>query len=683
MKILIIFTTCLIFQAFQLSGQFYFDQITEINTDSINQTLPQLSGINKIEALNKISFALCSKNPDSAFKLINDVLALSKSMEYKKGIADGFLNLGYYYYYQDSLRSTMTNFLKAVRIYEEINPTKEYAFLLSQIAFINLIAGRFNKIRDYAKRSWTIFHNLGNRINEADALHFYAISYLRNNIFDTAFFYYDKELQLRDTTKDFLRTASIYHEIGIAYMDMYFENYSEDDLIKAFAYWHKSYDIFKVKNLKYYTATLPFFIGYLHTKLSSDKNLTDGQRYLLESKKIVESSYPYNGDMHLLPMIYNGLGQISFKFGKTNKAIQFLEKGLRIAKDSLMTFKMLNYDDPMIANVDRHYLKIAISEIYNTFYIIDTTLNNYKNALKHQSLMEQAQNDIYEEEITNLIILQEAESENEKTSNQINLLASENEIKDLKIKQTRIYLFALGGFVLIIILMALLFVRQNKIRAEHNSVVLEQKLLRLQMNPHFIFNAFSNILRLIDTNDNKKASEYLTTFGKLLRTTLESTREDMVPFEKEVSTLRNYLDLQKFRYPEKFNYSLEIDEKIDQQDMSIPPMLVQPFIENAIEHGIRHKKTIGQINVSFELKDKKIVCEIEDDGVGREKAWEAEYSERGDRKSLSTKIIKDRIQVLNKKFKQKIKLEIIDKRSDTKEAIGTKVLIEMPYGSVY
>ncbi|MCD4735407.1 MAG: histidine kinase [Bacteroidales bacterium] len=163
------------------------------------------------------------------------------------------------------------------------------------------------------------------------------------------------------------------------------------------------------------------------------------------------------------------------------------------------------------------------------------------------------------------------------------------------------------------------------------------------MNPHFIFNALSNILNFIDKDDKKKASLYLTTFSKLLRTTLESTRKDMVPFEQEVGSLRNYLELQKLRYKDKFEYYVEVDENIEEEEMSIPPMLVQPFIENAIEHGIRHKKTPGRIDVRFFLQGKKILCEVEDDGVGRKKAWEAGVKERSGHKSLATEIIQDRM----------------------------------------
>ena len=108
-------------------------------------------------------------------------------------------------------------------------------------------------------------------------------------------------------------------------------------------------------------------------------------------------------------------------------------------------------------------------------------------------------------------------------------------------------------------------------------------------------------------------------------------------------------------------------------------MLIQPFIENAIEHGIRHKEDLGNIYIRFKMENKKIICEIEDNGVGREKAWEVEYAKRGKHKSLATEIIRDRIKILNKKLKQKISLSITDMKSDANEAIGTVVKLDLPY----
>ena len=197
--------------------------------------------------------------------------------------------------------------------------------------------------------------------------------------------------------------------------------------------------------------------------------------------------------------------------------------------------------------------------------------------------------------------------------------------------------------------MAILFIRQNKIRAENKAVILEQKLLRLQMNPHFIFNALSNILNFVNLNDTANAAIYLTSFSRLLRTTLESSREDYILIEEEISSIKNYLDLQLLRYEDKFDYSVDVDENIDIENAIIPPMLIQPFIENAIEHGIRHKQDKGHIYIRFSLDEKKVICEVEDDGVGREKAWEAEYQKHSTHKSLATEIITDRLRSLNKK----------------------------------
>jgi LytS/YehU family sensor histidine kinase len=126
-------------------------------------------------------------------------------------------------------------------------------------------------------------------------------------------------------------------------------------------------------------------------------------------------------------------------------------------------------------------------------------------------------------------------------------------------------------------------------------------------------------------------------------------------------------------------YKIQVDERIDLENAIIPPMLVQPLIENAIEHGIRHKQGKGNVFVRLMLEGKKVICEVEDDGVGREKAWETEYQVRKQHKSLATNIIQDRIRTLNKKLKHKIKLNIIDLKTESNVSIGTKAVLDLPY----
>ena len=136
--------------------------------------------------------------------------------------------------------------------------------------------------------------------------------------------------------------------------------------------------------------------------------------------------------------------------------------------------------------------------------------------------------------------------------------------------------------------------------------------------------------------------------------------------------------MQRLRHDHKFDFFIEVDREINQENTIIPPMLIQPFIENSIEHGIKNKNGKGHVNIKFTLESKKVICEIEDDGIGRDKARNTKY-EFEKHKSLATGIIQERIQILNKKFKQKIKLDIIDKYSKTGQAQGTMVRLELPY----
>ena len=163
-----------------------------------------------------------------------------------------------------------------------------------------------------------------------------------------------------------------------------------------------------------------------------------------------------------------------------------------------------------------------------------------------------------------------------------------------------------------------------------------------------------------------------------MRNILDSSVEEFIPLEQEISTIENYLELQKIRFPEKFDYTLEVDKRLDPASVQIPPMLAQPFIENAIEHGIKHKNSKGKINVRFKLQNGMMELEVEDDGVGRQRAQEILREQDQGHKSMATTITLERIRILNKKLRRKILMEIIDLKNNRKEATGTKVRFEIP-----
>ena len=217
--------------------------------------------------------------------------------------------------------------------------------------------------------------------------------------------------------------------------------------------------------------------------------------------------------------------------------------------------------------------------------------------------------------------------------------------------------------------------QKERLKLENDLLEMERKALRLQMNPHFIFNALDSISSFIFKKDPKMAVRYLNNFAKLMRLTLESSMEHIHPVETEVSILKNYLELEKLRFSGKFDYEIELDEELD-YTIGLPPMLIQPHVENAILHGLKPKTSQGFLQISFKLEGESLCCTIEDDGIGREKA--KDLPNKKAHRSMATQINKDRIDLLRKSVDELIDLKIIDKYNQQGEACGTKVIIRLP-----
>jgi ligand-binding sensor domain-containing protein len=215
----------------------------------------------------------------------------------------------------------------------------------------------------------------------------------------------------------------------------------------------------------------------------------------------------------------------------------------------------------------------------------------------------------------------------------------------------------------------------QRLKLENELIEMERKALRLQMNPHFIFNALDSISSFIFKNDPRKAVQYLNNFAKLMRLTLESSMEHIHPVETEVSILKNYLELEKLRFQGKFDYEIELDEEID-YDVGIPPMLIQPHVENAILHGLKPMESDGQLDIRFILEEEMLEIQIEDNGVGRKRA--KELKKRKDHRSMATKINKDRLRLLKMAVNQNIEIRILDKEDEQGNALGTKVILKLP-----
>jgi len=200
------------------------------------------------------------------------------------------------------------------------------------------------------------------------------------------------------------------------------------------------------------------------------------------------------------------------------------------------------------------------------------------------------------------------------------------------------------------------------------------------MNPHFIFNSLIAIQSFLFESKTDEASMFLSKYAEMMRMILENSRQEYIPLVKEVETLKRYLDLQKLRFENKFDYVIHLDPSIPKHHVLVPPMLMQPFLENALEHGLNQIKKKGLINISIAEEDESLLFEISDNGIGREKAAQLknQRSLGHHHEPMATKITQERLEILNNSRKNKIRLNVIDLKDEAGNPLGTRIIFTIP-----
>ncbi|MBN2681190.1 MAG: histidine kinase [Bacteroidales bacterium] len=206
----------------------------------------------------------------------------------------------------------------------------------------------------------------------------------------------------------------------------------------------------------------------------------------------------------------------------------------------------------------------------------------------------------------------------------------------------------------------------------------ERKALRLQMNPHFIFNTLNSIQYFILQNDKLSSNRYLTMFSKLMRLTLDNSQHNTIVLNDELESLKLYVELESLRFEEKFDYKFEVDENLALADIQIPSMIIQPYVENAIKHGLMNKEGKGELLIIVKQQEDDILCIVEDDGVGREKADAIKKQRQLQHVSLGTKITEDRLRLINMLYGSDLRITYTDLKDGAGIGCGTRVSILIP-----
>lgn len=383
---------------------------------------------------------------------------------------------------------------------------------------------------------------------------------------------------------------------------------------------------------------------------------------------------------------YNNMGLIHADLNRLREAEMYYQNALAINPTKPSEAFLTNYSSMLIGQgrsreaeemllgvIDKTEAPQIKIDAFANLVALKKTQGKYQEALELSDRLISLKEDLINSDKLAEIERLKAAHDTENKEKEISVLKETTKIQAVVIDKNKTLLFITLIVVFLLLIIAGLVMRNRLVSSKAKKLVLEQQLLRSQMNPHFIFNALSNIQSAILNNENSKAVSYLAKFSKLVRNILENSKDVKITFGKEIQSVKSYLDLQQIRFDDSFTYTIIVDENIEEDLIYIPTMLLQPIVENALEHGIDGLDD-GVITIECSLQNQWISCTVIDNGAGVS-ATAKELNP--DKTSMSSQIIKDRLGIHSKKLKHSLHFSVTDHYVNGYVA-GTKVLIEIP-----
>ncbi len=343
--------------------------------------------------------------------------------------------------------------------------------------------------------------------------------------------------------------------------------------------------------------------------------------------------------------------------------------------------------------------KPVLIDIYEYLSRLNFEKGNHLKAYEYQQLRFLLRDSVLNEENNRQINELQTKYETAEKDQKITLLSKENEVREKEAqRQAALKNAFIVGLILVSLLVILVIyifhqrLKNQFLLASKNEEIkevnfkrqlseLEMKALRAQINPHFLFNCMNSINRMILNGETENASLYLTKFSKLVRLILENAERTNVSLENELNLLESYIQLEELRFKGKIGYKISVDESLEKENTFLPSMVLQPFVENAIWHGLMHKQADekGIINIDIREENDRLLCTIEDNGVGRERAQQLREKSVLKNKSMGMKITEERLRLLSQERLEQL-IHVTDLKDALDHALGTRVEINIPLG---
>ncbi|APY10784.1 hypothetical protein BWZ22_05810 [Seonamhaeicola sp. S2-3] len=657
--------------------------------DSLENQLrsTKLSDSTRLNLLTDLGYYYYSINTKKGLKVLDEAVALAKSLKDTDKEARAYQYKGHNYSTIGNDSMALAMYDKAGEIYKADNNFNKQARLIYNKGLIYFNKSDYIKANKCNIEAFEAFKKANDSVLMAKMLNSMGVNYMYLSDYPTSLSNYLEALtiyrHLNDTLSlDFANTTE---NLGILYTKLKTYN-------KALVYHEKASKIYKTLDYKYGLANSYNNIGNIYDYLRQQQKAIENYQ---KSYGIMQKS----GNKLGMASALTNIGIVNVGLKKHNKALNNFNKAKALYQKLSNTNNLAivyNYMGESYLNTSNlykaknHYqnaynlakkvqnLSLQVSALEGLTQV-NKQLKNYKNAYNYINeavKLKDSFNSI--EKKGELVRLEEKyKYQNEKSILENNhkqeQLVFANELERQKFIKTT-YL-AVGGIIVCFVIGLMVFYKKKR-DADFNTKVAttELRALRAQMNPHFIFNTLNSINNYIVSNKVDDASNYLTKFSKLMRQTLEVSMYENITVEEDIKLLENYLDIEKKRIPNTFNYEITVDDDIDKSNVLVPSMIMQPFVENSIWHGVSKLNDAGVITIQVKKINNQQLCySVDDNGVGMPLANKKNMAHT----SLGIKITKDRIAVLNKTKKTNAQVKIINK------SVGTRVEVVLPFQLAY
>ena len=535
--------------------------------------------------------------------------------------------------YNDSAQVTLDI---ALNCYNYNNNISKCGETLNQKAIVYRNCGDYTNALHYFQLAIDKHLSINNEEGVAQTYNSLGILYMDWRDYDQALYYYNKSKNIYTSINIDIKLADVLNNIGLVYK-------YQQDYITAIEYFYQSLEIREKSGDKSKIAVSFHNIGTVYNAQQNYQKAIDYYLKAYDIRKGLDNKKD-------IAVSLNAIGNAYMNLGNYQLADIYYKDGLNIAKEIQCVQMIITLYENMTINYSalgknlkfREYFDLYIG-YYDSIYNLD----------KHRQIAE-------------LQTIYETEKKQQEIINLNNELA----IKNLESRNNRIILGFLSFIIVFVIVFAIFWHRNTKLKSELRIKNLNQRLLQLQMNPHFIFNSLNAIEEYILKEEPIKASSYLANFAKLMRSILDFSRINFITINEELEILEYYLKLQQLRFENSFNYYIECDNEIDTDSMCIPPMLLQPFVENSIEHGLRKKQTDGIIDIKLIKETDNIKIIITDNGIGIKHTTKNNVNNH---KSKAITITNERLNLL---FKHEKTISTIDLSEPING--GTQVIIAIP-----